>query len=526
MKPKTTVKPKHAPLLSHFLNAYETLRRQMDSPCQKPLLSLAPLTFCKWYQTALAPDTILSPANICGLDFDNEEKKLDHAYLLQLVPEEEMQEKGCISPYRFVLQYYSPEAHPLIDDLRELIAFCTPDCAMDEEGLLLPEAQAALLPRLSLQDGFYLEYLTRLAWMQGLLLPMPAIHTKRLQPSPECEAFFAQSSFELLQQLAQTGCEVAAERFIATMDMDPDIATPDFFLSALQENKYADQVFVALYQRVGIDMNTIWELPPDVMNGEQRAIVSSFLFTGIMLDKWFLTPMSTFFHIIRSIYFTPMQLYRVVNNLAALLMMERNVGMELFSPPAYYSRTPLGKALFPAEEEKENLQKMPTSVSYEEMMGAVEQAAEMREQELLAFLEEVPDVISMRMFSNQDPSVWRIIEVQEDMELHTLCCNLCALFHPEEDADYLLSVPDENGFPCEYSPIGSKRSINKTPGRFLRELSLSEGDLLTLYPLPNKSVSYSLEILEKGKGNPYLVYPRIPGQSPKIVESEKFDETF
>lgn len=526
MKPKTTVKPKHAPLLSHFLNAYETMRRQMDPPCQKPLLSLAPLTFCKWYQTALAPDTILSPANICGLDFDDEEKGIDHAYLLQLVSEEKMQENGCISPYRFTLQYYSAEAHPLIDDLQKLIAFCTPDRAMDEEGLLLPEDQAVLLRRLSLQDAFYLEYLTRLAWMQGLLLPMPAIHTKRMQPAPECDAFFAQSTCELLRQLAQTGCEVAAERFIATMDMDPDIATPDFFLSALEENKYTDHIFAALYAKVGIDMDELWQVPPDVMNGEQRAIVSSFLFTGVMLDKWFLTPMSIFFHLIRSIYFTPMQLYRVVNNLAALLMMERNVGMELFAPPAYYSRTPLGKALFPAEREKENQQKMPAAVGFAEILEAVAQATEMREQELLAFMEEVPDILSMRMFSNQDPSIWRTIEVQEDMELHSFCCNLSALFHPEEDMDYLLAVPDENGFPREYSSTGSKRSINKTPGRFLRELSLSAGDLLTLYPLQNKSISYSLEILEKGKGNPYLIYPRISGQSRKIVESEKFDETF
>ena len=34
------------------------------------------------------------------------------------------------------------------------------------------------------------------------------------------------------------------------------------------------------------------------------------------------------------------------------------------------------------------------------------------------------------------------------------------------------------------------------------------------------------EIIEKGKGNPYIMYPRVTKQSEKVIELEKNDEIF
>ena len=72
-----TVHPKHAPILGLFLNGYEPMRRQMDDACRKTLLDIAPLVFSKWYFTTLAPDTILSPANIIGMEISDAEKNTD-----------------------------------------------------------------------------------------------------------------------------------------------------------------------------------------------------------------------------------------------------------------------------------------------------------------------------------------------------------------------------------------------------------------------------------------------------------------
>lgn len=528
MKQARPVQVKHAPLLELFLNGYENMRQKMDAPCRRPLLDIAPLVFGKWQYTTLANETILSPANLLALDLEKDaEDKTEYAYVMRTKPAEEQPAEEFVSEYSFALLAYSMEHHPLVDDMKALINYCTPDCAADENGLLLWEDRQPLLDRLTIRTEFYLEYLTRLAWLHGLLVPLPAIHTQRIQPAAECEAFFAQETADILFQLGETACTLASERFTWSMDLEEGIASPDFFYGLLESHKEVDRIFIDFYRKVDVNIDEIWKTPPESLTAEEKSIVSSFLFTGIMLDKWFLTPMSVFFHFIRPIAFTPIRFFSLVNNLAALVLMEHNMGAELFTPPTYYSLTALGKALFADPASKEiDKQKMPRTLPYEQLLEAVLQETEMRARERMFLMEVVPDVLAIKVSHTNDEELWKVIEVGQDMDVNLLCHDLCAAFCMEERADYLLSVPDQNGFPVEYSARGSKRSINKANGKDLQELSIEAGSKLMLYPTQNRTMALSLEIVEKGKGNPYLMYPRVTRQSPKIIEQEKIDEIF
>ena len=344
IKQTNSVQAKHAPLLSLFLNGYENMRQKMDAPCRRPLLEIAPLVFGKWYYAALAKETILSPANLFALDLQKDsDAKIEYAYIMNTKAAEEQSDLEFTSEYHFSLMTYSTQKHPLVADLQALIGYCTPDRATDENGMLLEEEKKEILAQLSLRAEFYLEYLTRLAWLHGLLVPMPSIHTRRVQPASECDAFFAQPTADILFQLGESACTLASERFIEAMDLEDGIAPPDFFYHLLESNQEVGRIFIDFYKRVDVDIEEIWRTPPEKLNAEERSIVSSFLFMGIMLDKWFLTPMSVFFRFIRPIAFTPMQFYPLVNTLASLILMEHNVGAELFTPPTYYSLTALGK---------------------------------------------------------------------------------------------------------------------------------------------------------------------------------------
>ncbi|MDO4530994.1 MAG: hypothetical protein Q4C06_03350, partial [Bacillota bacterium] len=140
MKTEKPVKVKHAPLLGMFLDGYENMRQKMDAPCRRPLLDAAPLAFGKWYHSALANETILSPANILSLDFSHEEDdRTEYAYVMRTKPAEEQSDEEFISEYSFSLLGFSTEAHPLTEDLETLIEYCTPDRATDEHGLLFAE---------------------------------------------------------------------------------------------------------------------------------------------------------------------------------------------------------------------------------------------------------------------------------------------------------------------------------------------------------------------------------------------------
>ena len=528
IKQTNSVQAKHAPLLSLFLNGYENMRQKMDVPCRRPLLEIAPLVFGKWYYAALAKETILSPANLFALDLQKDsDAKIEYAYIMNTKAAAEQSDLEITSEYNFSLVAYSTEKHPLVADLQALIGYCTPDRATDENGMLLEEEKKEILAQLSLRAEFYLEYLTRLAWLHGLLVPMPSIHTQRVQPASECDVFFAQSTADILFQLGESACTLASERFIEAMDLEDGIAPPDFFYHLLESNQEVDRIFMDFYKRVDVDIEEIWRTPPEKLNAEERSIVSSFLFTGIMLDKWFLTPMSVFFRFIRPIAFTPMQFYPLVNTLASLILMEHNVGAELFTPPTYYSLTALGKELFADPDIIDvDKQQMPQTMPYEQLQAAVLQEAEAQEQELLFLTEVVPDVLSLKISQSGDADLWKIIEVGQDMDVNVLCRDLCGAFALEDMADYLLSVPDQNGFPLEYSANGSKRSLNKANGKMLQELPLSVGATLLLYPTHSRAAYLKLEILEKGKGNPYLMYPRVTEQSPKMIELEKIDELF
>lgn len=522
MKPARRIRPRHLPLLGLFLNEYEAMRQKMDAETLPALLEIAPLIFGKWYYTALAADTILSPANIISKDLEKSGSHSEFAYILRTYPKK----KGA-EQYAFSLYEYSLEAHPLVEDLKTLVGFCYPDCMTDEQGFLLPQAKEALLPSLSLADHFYLEYLTRLAWFQGLLLPMPAIHTHKMQPSAECRTFFAQSTAEILEQLGETACGLAAERFAFSMNLEEGVATPDFFLSCLEKHMDVDSIFVDFYRRVEVDIMEIWQTPPSELSEDGNAVISSFLFTGIMLDKWFLTPMSMFFRFIRPLAFVPMRFFPLVNHVAALILMERNWGSEVFAPPAYYSLTALGEALFAAPEGAgEDRQKMPEALPYEQLLGAVEQEADVRLRERMAMMQSAPEIVSMKVSLVQDEEIWKIIETGNHISLHEFCLDLCAAFGMEDEENYMLSVPDRNGFPMEYSPAGSKRSINKTTGLALRDLPLAAGKHLRLSPSPSGGGTLLLDIMAQGKGSPFLIYPRICRQSKKVTEQEREDETF
>ena len=356
---------------------------------------------------------------------------------------------------------------------------------------------------------------------------MHSIHTKRMRPAAECETFFAQPTEDILFQLGETACMLTAERFAYTMELEDGIATSDFFYLLLRDHQEVDKIFIDFYQRVDVDIEKIWQTAPDQLTAEEKSIVSSFHYTGIMLDKWFLTPMSLFFRFIRPIAFTPMRFYPLVNNLAALVLMQHNLGAELFTPPTYYSLTKICKTLF-ADPEKEGIdrQKMPTSLPYEQLVAAVQQENEFRIQERMFLMEIVPDVLSIKITRMKDEELWKVLEVGQDMDVNVLCKDLCAAFCMEEGADYLLSVPDQNGFPMEFSARGSKRSLNKANGKNLQDLPLQIGSRLQLFPTQSKANGLILEIIEKGKGNPYIMYPRVTKQSEKIIELEKNDEIF
>ncbi len=510
---------RHEDLLQLFTTEYEKYASRMDLEAMDGLWDIAPMVFSKWYYTALTGETILTPANI--IHCDEEDPKVEKAYVLHVDKKAAGMEKYSFHPVSYTL-----ENHPILRDMQTILNACLPDCTVDENGFFLPEDREELLKKLTLPDGFYLEYLTRLCQQMGFFQKVPAIHIHKVTKSQKADAFFAKEPKEALDTLLWEGCALAAERLQYTMDLEPGMVSSSFFYQYLENHIDIDQVFVDFYKRVDIDLESIWKTPPDELTEEEQSIVSSFLFAGIMMDKWVFTPFGHFFHVVRPISFTAFRFYQNINNLAALFLMHHNPGAELFTPPSYCSLTTIGMELTAKEKLSVNKQKMPKNISFERIMEAITPELELRYYEEMLRFELVTDVVSLRATLQKDENLWKEAELSTENLLHDFCCDIFAAFAMEDTREYVLSIPDDNGFPMEYAPAASKRAINKTDGLTLGDLPLHIGDVWTLTPPSGKAGALTIEVLEKKASNPYLMYPRIRRQSEKITEMEQIDEIY
>lgn len=523
MNPKNNIQPPHERMLRLFLDEYPAICKHMDPSCQERLTEIAPLAFAKWYYTTLSTDTLLSPANVIWHDLQTKTPGCPFtAYTMAICEDKESPARYTVSPIMYAL-----DKHPLIEDLRVITNFCVPDRKMDEHLFFIEEDRKLLLSQLSQKYDYYLEYLTRLAWWMGLFIYLPAIHTKKIQRAPFCDAFFANPPEDLLKLTANAACELAAERFSFSMDLEQGIATPSFFKACLRIPQETDHIFIDFYNQVDVNIEEIWQIPPENLTEEEGAIISSFLFTGIMLDKWFLFPMSVFFGLLNPISFAPLRYTPFINNLAALITMDHNIGAEIFIPPSYYALTPLGQALFGQEDALKEKYTLPADLPFGEVCETIEKEIQIHRFEEVFYMGATQDILTVKISRQRDPAQWKIIEAEGDTAVDEICLDLCAAFTMEElGRDYMLSIPDENNFPVDYSPQGSKRSVNKTTNRTLGELWLTKGLVMTLVPGGERSSTLTIEVLSIAPGNPHILYPRVCAQSPKITALEKIDEIF
>lgn len=524
MKNKNLSQSKHIELLQLFHTEFEKVYRHMVPASKKELLALVPTLFKKWYFSSLIKETVLTPGNIVSFDLKKKTTpQTVYAYNLRV----DKKQKGN-TKYHYELTAYSVWDHPILKDLQILIDYCTPAAAMDGYGFFLPEEKQILLDSISQQDIFYLDYLTSLAWELNLLKNIPSLHSQKIQSTSESTAFFEQDSKEALLQVVDAALSLTAQNFNAHMHLDQDILTKDTFRPYLNSQQDIDHIFINLYQYVDIHIEDIWDkASSNDLTDEESSILSSLFFLSILLDKWFLTPFASYFHIIQPLHSTPFRFLRTVNNLATMLIMKTDVSMEIFVPCSYYHLSPIGDALFPDGLSKKNMQTIPSKLSFEDVMEAVSNhfTLQLVDETLQIHLEPEP-VYTFKVKFSKNKHHWKKIEVLANNSLSEFCGDICAAFGFEEIDDYTLIGKDHNDYPIRYSPKHSKKAVNKAENFTLAELKLMDKDKLTFIPTMDRRDALEFEVINIGTTNPYVTYPRVIRQSKMLTESDPLDTVF
>lgn len=524
MENASITKGNHFELLHIFGDEFEKVYRHMEPSCHGGLLELASVLFHKWYVSTLVSETILSPANIISRDLQNEANSRNvYAYHLVL----DKKRKGT-AKFNYALHTYSTKQHPIIEDLKLVTEYCLPDLEMDEKGGFLPEDRSILLARLSQQDSFYLEYLTILAWQLDLIKVMPSIHSKRVQAVAHYAMFFSRPTKEILLELTDLVLDIVAERFTIAMGIDRGIITKESFRPYLLVPQESNKIFADIYQMINIDIEEVWKNAAiDNPSGEEASVLSSFFFMGILLDKWFLTPLDSFLHVIQPLYYMPYCFISVLNNLSSLLIMENDVSMELYTPCSHYSLTSIGEDLFLDGASGENTQEMPRHLDFKQIMTAIDH--ELKTQVFDKILQEQSTqeiVYTFKVKYAHNKRHWKVLEFLSDIRLSDFCRELSMAFGFENVEDYTLTILDHNEFPMDYSPYDSKKSVNKAELVRLSAFSLPPGRKLFFTPAFDKKRKLELELLKTEQRNPYVIYPRIQRQSAFITREEKIEDFF
>lgn len=510
----------HFAILNKFSDGFEYIHSHMEKKYQTALLEHTPLLFQKWCFAALSEGTILSPANIFGYlaQKNGTAQQQVVGYALQTNPRKKGTEK-----FSFYCNVYSLSNHPLVSDLETLLHFCLPDVAVTQDGFLSPEDEKKLAKKLSLQDPFYVAYLTSLAWKNNLLKYLPAIHSKRVQPSKQSTSFLAQPTDVILKTLLSSTYEIASEKFCTTLEADPGFFPPSLFASYFEDGKEIDAIFKDIFSFIEIDIDDfLGKDPAESLSPQDSAIFSSFYIVGVLLDQWVLSPLAFFYRFIEPISFSSISFLNLLNRMTTHLVMGHDTAAEIFAPPADYYFTPLGSAIMKPLIPRENIHELPEKLNFADIETGITnsqtEAAILDEMVMDAFMN-LP-IYTFRVSFSQKKSLWKLVEINGETTLDVFCNTLATLMGFELEPNYVLTLLDKNGFPIHYTSKQTRKSFHKAENITLEELDLTPSFSMSLQNGQDPSDTLNIKFEGEGKPTPYTIYPRLKRQSAEFFIEE------
>jgi hypothetical protein len=507
---------KHKKLLEFFSKSFFEVYNQMDKEVQSTLLEFAPNFFHRWYVSALIPETNLSPCVAFRIDFSKKFSK-ENVYAYKMTLDRTQKD---MPKFQYKLLEYSLQQHPFIEDLKIILDYCEPDCEMTEDGNFLKKDENNLLQKISRSEIEYLHYLTQLLHTMEFLKPLPSIHTIRVQTDESAKWVLKKETKQILDYIIHFVINMACYEITEAIGAEQGCFHYDMFYSFLQNNMDTEDIFIKLYECIDIDISQIWEAPSlEDFSEEQSAIASSFFYMGILLDKWFLTPLGDFLQIIQPTYYLPFYFIPVFNRISNLIVAKCSLQTELYSPCSVYDLTPIGEIVLGKKGKK---QPLPVHIDFYQIIDAIIQHSELNLFERTIQQQGINIstlVCPIKVTIVKHPDYWKIIEVLDTSSLYEICSEICSIFDLADVFTYSITAQNKNSFPLfQGSPLKHK---NQEPSPFLPS-SFSAGDVLYFTPDKDKNRQLKLEFLPKQKQIPFILYPRLRKQS-SIMKVNPFD---
>jgi len=494
----------------------------------------------RWYYATLVEHTPFSPANlmevICRHHGENPG--------LYSMPALRTPSKVVGVDVRTVS--YTPDNHPVVDDMRSLIDYCTPHIDLCEEVCFTDDQALEAAEKLSINDPHYASFMLELAMWMKLLTKMPSIYVQRMQLSKKCEEFLEGSNRDILNDIINATISMTSYGLKNSIPMPEHIFTESFIRSLLSQPLETDDIFARVFEVMGYEMEDLLEIssmpiaegvPLENMGFDMELLSGTFVM-GIVLDRFFFTPFGHFLRIIRPMYALPFALDEEITDYIDVCEDPQEAFVAFFAPCSSYTLTDLGLEMLdiaPTKENYFNASELPFDtmkdtifIDEESFYTFVEMARHLSPLAVNGGFLPTGNIYTFRIRLDLEPAVWMHLQIPKNMNLSHIYDEAIRFFDIKPNEDYsFFHDKTENRF-AEY-PSAKRANRAKNPRKTSCQTQLAELDLEHMKHLilvahnqakpfagEASTLRLQLELLSEKPPDPAEFYPRCARMSKEL----------
>jgi len=435
-----------------FERDFEKAYNQLELSGKSQLLRYYFSFYRKWTMSALVNNTFLTPNNVIALANKEYHKKI----FTTTVPT--VKTFKTFKKFTFCKVSYSLDAHPVVEDLRIVVAALAPSftittadnrsfsmLAVSLDGYLDEAQELKLMQLVSLQDPFYVAYLFRVAVELGLITRMPALYSAKMQVTLRFDELFGKKltnkkSREILDEIVAVSVKFAADTINAFFVTD-DTVNIEYILQAITNPTSSDEMFNYIYDMLGIDFQSIIELDSkDSLPEEYHEIMSSAFALGAIISIHISTVFGSYLQLINPVYFGSSVMAHDMAFVQDAIVTNHDIEIPLFMPCTFFMPTKLGLRYFKLS--CKNTLPLPIMSSFEHLMDALENIDKVRvamrqpEDEHDTILDEALLVYEFKVKLDDAPSFWKRVALVSDTTLDEFAAFIAYEFFGSFTSDY------------------------------------------------------------------------------------------
>ena len=508
-------------LLNSYCYKCERTFRNLENSSQKELKEIIPILFKKWFFSSTMDNTIVSPANILSWESDEWETNSSFADTDLCI----VANKSGLNKYKLRHRIVSFDKHPLIEDIKAFLSFCSPVAELNEKGYLNDPQKDILRKKLNLTDRFYIDYITVLCIDLKLLVKMPSLFAAVYCPADDCDNFFARDGKDILEDLLYASMEICSGKIANDLVLPSSSFSSVILYGYFKKCVPVNEIIKNVYSTMGFDIEKLLEKCDDSnLSFEDQSLLASINYVGHLIDKWYITPLSAYLRLIRPLYPMTNDLTEKLNLIADIYSINGYADTEVFYPPNLYSLTQLGKA-FSDTERYEFDQTIPKDIPKESIYDVIANAfmTDKFHFELEDFIACSKTILSLKIKDIKNPLKWIVFEADSNMTLSSLSFEIMDAFELGEGHDYTFIKKTGANVEHRYSFNNKKGGFNEPECISLNAVLSEKNDKLYL-DIPKISEQYVISLLKTDTGKGGILYPRPVRQSKLMDDSrEKFD---